>query len=190
MTINLDENALFKAAMGDVKPLKACDTRFQPAPKPSVSPRDRWQEALLDNPLTAGMLDIVPGTVPLEYRADGIQQGVLDKLRLGKYAPEAELDLRQQPVARCRELLYLFILQAQHNNLRNLLIVHGKARRDDSHANIIRSYLNRWLQQFDAVQAFCIACPMHGGSGACYVGLKKSEQARLENGERHARRGR
>ncbi|HCW48188.1 MAG TPA: DNA endonuclease SmrA, partial [Erwiniaceae bacterium] len=52
------------------------------------------------------------------------------------------------------------------------------------------SYLARWLQQFEDVQAFCIAQPQHGGSGAIYVGMRKTEKARLDNRERHAKRSR
>ncbi|MDU4095589.1 MAG: Smr/MutS family protein, partial [Pantoea sp.] len=86
--------------------------------------------------------------------------------------------------------VFAFMMEARKDNLRNLLIVHGKGREDESHANIVRSYLARWLQQFDDVQAFCIAQPQHGGSGAIYVGMRKTEQARLDNRERHAKRSR
>ena len=80
--------------------------------------------------------------------------------------------------------------EAKQQGLRNLLIVHGKGRDDKSHANIVRSYLARWLAEFQEVQAFCVALPHHGGSGACYVALKKSDAQRLENWERHAKRSR
>ncbi len=74
--------------------------------------------------------------------------------------------------------------------LRNVLIVHGKGRDDQSHANIIRSYLARWLEELPEVQAFCAALPHHGGSGACYVALRKSAQAKQETREQHAKRSR
>jgi DNA-nicking Smr family endonuclease len=78
----------------------------------------------------------------------------------------------------------------EREGLRNLIIVHGKGREAESHPNIVRSYLARWLTEFDAVQAFCPAQPHHGGSGACYVALRKSSEARLETRERHAKRSR
>jgi len=80
--------------------------------------------------------------------------------------------------------------QARQDGLRNLLIIHGKGRDDNAHANIIRSYLARWLTEFDDVQAFCVAQPRHGGNGACYVSLRKSAEAKQENWERHAKRSR
>ena len=190
MTCQHDENNLFQQAMGDVTPLKTCgSTLWLPVP-PLRPARDRQQELQLDNPLSTGLLEIVPCTTELAWQTAGLQQGVADKLYLGKYAPQATIDLRQVSVEQCRQRLYLFICRAQQENWRNLLIVHGKGRHDQSHANIVRSYLLRWLPQFESVQAFCAARPQDGGSGACYVGLRKSEQARQQNRERHAKRSR
>jgi DNA-nicking Smr family endonuclease len=115
---------------------------------------------------------------------------VIDKLRTGKYSQQASLSLLRQPVEQCRQLLFRFVHQARQDGLRNLLIIHGKGRDDNAHANIIRSYLARWLTEFDDVQAFCVAQPRHGGNGACYVSLRKSAEAKQENWERHAKRSR
>ena len=113
-----------------------------------------------------------------------------DKLRNGKYPQQASLNLIRQPVETCRQMLFSFILQAQQEGLRNVLVIHGKGRDDNSHANIIRSYVARWLTEFDDVQAYCAALPHHGGSGACYVALRKTAQAKQDNWERHAKRSR
>nr|CBX80692.1 UPF0115 protein VV1_1979 [Erwinia amylovora ATCC BAA-2158] len=184
----MNEQNLFKAAMEDVKPLKNCaDTLWLKEP---VARMPRVQDCQWDNPFTCGLLDVIPLSSPLEYKAEGIQQGVVDKLCQGKYPAGATLNLIRLPVEQCRQSLYLFLLQAANDNLRNVLIIHGKGRNEESHANIIRSYLMRWLPQFAEVQAFCSARERDGGSGACYVGLRKSESARLDNRERHAKRSR
>ena len=188
MTYNSDEHDLFRAAMDDVIPLKTRNTTTWLKPSVPKSTRTKEWEVQLDNPLTTGALDILPLDTPLEYCAEGLQPAVLDKLRRGKYPPQLQLNLLRQTVEQCRQALYLFIQQAQQDNARNLLIIHGKGRDADAHANIIRSYLMRWLPQFEEVQAFCTAHPLDGGSGACYVALRKSDQARLDNRERHARR--
>jgi len=190
MTFNSDESDLFRNAMEDVTPLKDCSSILWLKSPAAGSPRGQQWEQQLDNPLTVGHLDILPVAEPLTFRAEGIQTGVLDKLRQGKYPQQASLNLLRQPVEQCRQALYLFMRQAQQDNVRNFLIVHGKGRHDTSHANIVRSYLLRWLRQFDDVQAFCCAQPHHGGSGACYVALRKSDLARLDNRERHARHSR
>nr|WP_154324914.1 DNA endonuclease SmrA [Pantoea sp. 201603H] len=187
---DLDDKDLFRDAMGDVKPLEECaSVHWLKSPSLVVSsvktPQDQTENFLVE-----GFLDVLPLSEPLEFKAEGIQQGVLDKLRLGKYELDASLNLLRQPIKNCRQLLFTFMLQARKDNLRNLLIIHGKGRHDKSHANIIRSHLNRWLRQFDDVQTFCIAQSWHGGSGAIYVGMRKTEQARQDNRERHAKRSR
>ncbi|VAS23316.1 3-oxoadipate CoA-transferase subunit B [Klebsiella pneumoniae] len=106
--------------------------------------------------------------------------GHLDICVLGAYQVSASGDLANWSTG----------AQAQKEGLRNVLIVHGKGRDDQSHANIIRSYLARWLEELPEVQAFCAALPHHGGSGACYVALRKSAQAKQETWEQHAKRSR
>lgn len=167
--MNLDDDNIFRAAMGEVIPLKdTANTLWLKSPS-TKAPRQRQPEAEQENFLTRGYLDIVPLDTLLEYKADGIQQGVLDKLRKGGYPLDASLNLLRQPVETCRQAVFSFIQQARKDSLRNLLIIHGKGRNNESHANIVRSYLARWLKQFDDVQSFCVAQNQHGGSGACYM---------------------
>ncbi|MCZ4058449.1 DNA endonuclease SmrA [Pantoea sp. LMR881] len=188
--MNLNDDDLFRDAMGDVTPLKdTANTLWLKSPS-TKAPRQTESEAEQENFLTRGDLDIVPLNTLLEYKADGIQQGVLDKLRKGEYPLNASLNLLRQPVETCRQAVFSFIMQARKEGLRNLLIIHGKGRNDDSHANIIRSYVARWLKQFDDVQTYCVAQSYHGGSGALYVGMRKTDKARLDNRERHAKRSR
>nr|WP_318381834.1 DNA endonuclease SmrA [uncultured Enterobacter sp.] len=187
--MNLDDKSLFLDAMEDVQPLKqGADVHWHPdrnARKPQHV--DTLQ---LDNFLTTGFLEILPLGTPLHFKQEGLQNGVIEKLRLGKYPQQASLNLLRQSVEQCRQLVFSFMHQARQNNLRNLLIIHGKGREENAHANIVRSYLARWLTEFDDVQAFCAALPHHGGSGACYVALRKSAQAKQDNWERHAKRSR
>jgi DNA-nicking Smr family endonuclease len=187
--MNSDDKSLFLDAMEDVQPLKRC-TDVHWRPNRNVKTRHQVDALQLDNFLTTGFLDIVPLSEALAFQREGVQQGVFDKLRAGKYPRQASLTLLRQPVEQCRQMLFAFICQAEQDGLRNLIIIHGKGREDNAHANIIRSYLARWLTEFDAVQAFCTALPHHGGSGACYVALRKSVDAKRENWERHAKRSR
>ena len=53
---------------------------------------------------------------------------------------------------------------------------------------MVRSYVAKWLMQFDEVQAYTSAQPAHGGIGATYVMLRKSERARARNRERQQKR--
>ncbi|KNC09421.1 DNA endonuclease SmrA [Klebsiella sp. RIT-PI-d] len=187
--MNLDDKSLFLDAMEDVQPLKQCsDVKWYPNRK-SRTP-ERIDLLQLDNFLTTGFLDVIPLATPLEFRREGLQHGVLEKLRQGKYQNQASLNLLRHPVEQCRQKVFAFITQAHQDGLRNLLIVHGKGRDDNAHANIVRSYVARWLCEFEDVQAYCVASPHHGGSGACYVALRKSSEAKRDNWERHAKRSR
>ena len=85
--MNLDDKSLFLDAMEDVQPLKrATDVHWHPTRNQRAPQRiDTLQ---LDNFLTTGFLDIIPLSRPLEFRREGLQHGVLDKLRSGHSAPE------------------------------------------------------------------------------------------------------
>ncbi|HHA2045581.1 TPA: DNA endonuclease SmrA, partial [Enterobacter cloacae] len=163
--MNPDDKSLFLDAMEDVQPLKRCaDIHWQPSR--NTRARQEIDTEQLDNFLTLGFLELLPLDEPLAFQREGIQQGVMDKLRSGKYSREASLNLLRQPAERCRQMLYAFIRQAGRDGLRNLIIIHGKGREQNAHPNVIRSYLARWLTEFEEVQAFCVALPHHGGSGA------------------------
>jgi len=178
--------------MADVIPLSSAPETLYLKPQETMdkSARREAQALRQENFLSTGFLELIPCEVPLEYKGEGIQQGVLDKLSHGRYPSQASLNLLKQSVEASRQALFSFILQAEKQNLRSLLIVHGRGREEESHANIIRSYVARWLTEFDDVQAYCAALPHHGGSGACYVALRKTAQAKQDNWERHAKRSR
>ena len=184
-----DDKSLFLDAMEDVQPLKRCaDIHWQQSR--NARARQEIDAEQLDNFLTLGFLELMPLDAPLMFQRDGVQQGVFEKLRSGKYSRQASLTLLRQPAEACRQMLFAFIRQAERDGLRNLIIVHGKGREQKSHPNVVRSYLARWLTEFDEVQAFCEAKPHHGGSGACYVSLRKSDDAKRQTWEQHAKRSR
>lgn len=187
-----EDKGFFEQAMADVTPLAEGQQTLYFKPQDPIDKRARREAQALqqENFLSTGFLDLIACDIPLEYKGEGIQQGVLDKLRSGHYAPQASLNLLRRPVEACRQELFRFIMQAQQDSLRSLLIVHGRGREDRSHPNIVRSYVAKWLAQFEQVQAFCRALPRDGGEGACYVTLRKSAAAKADNFERHAKRSR
>jgi len=186
-----DDDDLFSQEMAGVQPLTNQDkvVYLKAQPKVVKGPNeDESDEA--ENILTTDFLEVIDFAQPLDYKQSGVQQGVLDKLRQGKYPLEASLNLLRKTVEQCRQELFTFVTEAQRHNVRTLLIIHGRGRDNLSHANIIRSYLAKWLKQLDQVQAFSVAVQRDGGAGACYVALKKSAQAKQENWERHAKHSR
>ncbi|HCD9304839.1 TPA: Smr/MutS family protein, partial [Enterobacter bugandensis] len=145
--MNPDDKSLFLDAMEDVQPLKRCtDIHWQQSR--NTRARQDIDTEQLDNFLTLGFLELLPLDEPLAFQREGVQQGVIDKLRSGKYSRQASLNLLRQPAERCRQMLYSFIRQASRDGLRNLIIIHGKGREQNSHPNVVRSYLARWLTEF------------------------------------------
>ncbi|WP_202884397.1 DNA endonuclease SmrA [Halomonas sp. YLGW01] len=185
----------FRRQMGDVRPLAKGKGRADVGSRPA-GPNDaqvaRRQAAEQDgeegNFLSDDFVELVGSHDPLDYRRDGIQLGVVERLRHGGYAPEAHLHLQRRPLAQCRRELFGFIRDAHAQGLRSLMVVHGRGREDDSPANILRSYLAKWLAQFEEVQAFASAPASQGGLGATLVMLRKSDQARANNRERQQKR--
>ena len=195
MTQSARDDQDFRALMGDVTPLAGGANRADPGRRrrqPSDAQLARRESAQAetgqDSFLSDDFVDLLPPFDPLEYRRDGIQSGVVDRLRHGGYAAQARLHLLRRPLAECRRTLPPFIQEAYSHDLRSVLIVHGRGREIDSPPNVLRSYLAKWLAQFEEVQAFVSAQQADGGLGATWVMLRKSERARAANRERQQKR--
>lgn len=195
MTQSAYEDQDFRAMVGDVKPLRRSTNRASPGQRrsqPTEAQLARRESAQAefsgDSFLSDDFVELLPPFDPVEFRRDGIQQGVADRLRHGGYPAQSRLHLLRRPLAECRRALPPFIHEAYAHDLRSLLIVHGRGRQIDSPANVLRSYLAKWLAQFDEVQAFVSAQQADGGLGATWVMLRKSERARADNRERQQKR--
>lgn len=195
MTQSAFEDQDFRALVGDVKPLRRGANRASPGTRRSrpteaqLARRESAQAELgQDSFLSDDFVDLLPPHDPMEFRRDGIQQGVVDRLRHGGYAAQSRLHLLRRPLAECRRMLPPFIHEAYAHDLRSVLIVHGRGHEVDSPANVLRSYLAKWLAQFEEVQAYVSAQSADGGLGATWVMLRKSERAKAENRERQQKR--
>ncbi|WP_116368742.1 DNA endonuclease SmrA [Parahaliea mediterranea] len=122
----------------------------------------------------------------LEFKRPGVQNGVYRKLCQGRYEMEARLDLHRMTVAVARREIFDFIEQCYEYGLRSVLLVHGKGERkaELARSGVLKAYVDVWLRDLDTVQAFHSAQPRHGGTGAVYILLRKSEEKKRENRER------
>lgn len=141
-----------------------------------------------DDGLTTGPIDLLHPLDPVEWKSDGVQEGVYRNLRLGKYQVDARLDLIRKSIPQCKIELISFIQECIKYDIRTVLLNHGRSKDKKAMANRQKSYLNLWLQSLPEVMAFHSAQPQHGGLGAIYVLLRKSEEKRLENWEQHQKR--
>jgi DNA-nicking Smr family endonuclease len=115
----------------------------------------------------------------LSFRRPGVQHGVFRNLRQGKYAVEARLDLHKMTADQARREVYQFVQDCLEQDVRTALIMHGKGEQREQPA-LLKSYVAHWLPQMEAVLAFHSAQKMHGGPGATYVLLRKSERKKQE----------
>lgn len=192
--MNDDDLELFRESVGDVKPLKA-DPVVESSRPVEVTPGMKMRRLAAQNeaaqPLdylsSADQITMVKPWDELSYKRDGVQHGVFKNLRLGKYAVDSRLDLHGMGVEYARRRVLDFIKECFDANIRCVLISHGRGELREQPA-LLKSCVNHWLKQMDEVLAFHSAQRFHGGFGATYVLLRKSDEKREENKERYSKR--
>lgn len=187
----MSEKDLFLEEMSGVKPLQRepRERLIRQSAEGNVELRRQAATEPLHekiNPLLDEGVDPLDAWYVLDFKRPGIQHGVHKKLRMGRYDIDARLDLHRMTVKQAREEVKQFIDEAGKLGLRTLLILHGKGQRKVEQENtaVLKGYVNHWLQQLEMVQAFHSAQPVHGGTGAVYVLLRKSADKKRENRER------
>ena len=169
------DSALFNTAMQGVKPLTS-DKLPLTKPRPLPIPKQRYlDDALVRKEMLSDHFE--PAEVEtgeeLLFIRPGLQHSVLTKLRRGQYSIEAELDLHGMIVREAREEISYFLHECQDRQIRCARIVHGKGHGSWQKQPVLKNKLNKWLQQWDEVLAFCSARPVDGGTGAVYVLIKR-----------------
>ena len=188
MTEN-DESDLFSDEMDGVAPLKKKNKVHLPARKmqtPGHLVRRLaavTEKAVDDNHLATDQVEILSSNDVLEYKKDGVQNAVYKKLRMGKCPIDARLDLHRMTVEDARKEVFRFIQDCMKYDLRTVIILHGKGDRNPDKKAVLKSYLAKWLPDLDDVMAFHSAQIHHGGTGAVYVLLRKSDNDRKDNSE-------
>ncbi len=182
-TTNDPEEQLFLQEMQGVKPLQAkerVELRKGDISQASAAARrlaaQKQPEEQDGNRLQTSEVKRVGPHDVIGYKRPGIQDGVYRKLRLGKYETEARLDLHRRTIDEARRELYRFIQECMSHDIRSVLVLPGKGDRNINDPAVLKSYLVHWLEELDEVQAYHTAQPHHGGSGAFYVLLRKSER--------------
>lgn len=94
------------------------------------------------------------------------------QLKKGTFKIEKILDLHGETTNAARILLNEFLYNAQKENLKLVLVIHGKGVLTCNDEPKIKNMVNRILQNHQTVLAFCSSTPKHGGAGAVYVLLK------------------
>jgi DNA-nicking Smr family endonuclease len=187
----MDDEDLFREAMQDVKPLLAAkpvvDNRLldKPLDKNSrVKPTEAQLRAEAPDYMTLGDVPPVEPRDFLAWRREGVQELVADRLRKGSYVPKDSLDLHGERVKKSRDMVHEFLVECHAKGHRCVRIVHGRGEKGEVKARL-KSYVNAWLTGHPLVNAFVSATREHGGTGAVFVLLKKSKEARDLTREQH-----
>lgn len=174
----------FNSAMQGVKPLThdrhVEPTQLKPKLRPTRDQATRYRRAaaaqeieqVIDG-LSSEASEIIDSNDELLFAAPGIQLRMLKRLRQGHIPWEAGLDLHGYTVDQARDELSTFIRDAARQQMRAVIVVHGKAFSQPGQPAMLKSCVNDWLRQLHQVVAFCSAQPRDGGTGAVYVLLRR-----------------
>jgi DNA-nicking Smr family endonuclease len=176
-----DKKSCFKEAMKHVKPLRP--SKKMPTIKPEKNPtyqkpqktavfnfnNPKPIQAALSNPWDTSTIQ--PDTC-LIFGEKNIQSKQFKQLKQGSIRPEARLDLHGAYLEEASDALLQFIHNAYNNNMRCVLVIHGKGGRFHG-PPVLKTHVNHWLKQLSEVLTFHSAMPRDGGHGAVYVLLKQ-----------------
>ncbi|MCR4302884.1 MAG: Smr/MutS family protein [Gallionella sp.] len=169
--------ALFRAAIGEVKPL-AEQNRITPKPAPrkpllrSPIPPPAIPDTWSDGCPARSFSDSADGDAPDEFLGNGLSRMALRKLRRGSQPVQDRLDLHGLHTGTARKLLQEFLHEAAQRNLRCVLVIHGKGINSPGGEAVLRKLTRHWLTRHPGVMGYCDAPPKEGGSGAVMILLK------------------
>jgi DNA-nicking Smr family endonuclease len=125
-------------------------------------------------PLTSTFLD-----TPFEsrhYEPQPLEPKVFKKLQKGQFEIEGTLDLHGHTVDQAYGRFQNFINRSFTMHKRCVLIVTGKAQNAPDLSKTIKHNVKKWLEQSEIkikILSYTEARPIHGGSGAFYVLLRR-----------------
>ncbi|MDZ4137208.1 MAG: Smr/MutS family protein [Paracoccaceae bacterium] len=182
-----EEEALWQAVARTAQPMHAPVFRRKietdPAPAPDLPPKAPPHPRLpafrlgekAGNPRSGTANQ--PSAAPLQMDAKAFA-----RMTRGKLTPEGRIDLHGMTLAEAHPELIHFVLKAQTQGLRLVLIITGKGKQGVDHgpipqrAGVLRHQVPHWLRQTPlapAILQVTEAHLRHGGSGAFYVYLRR-----------------
>jgi DNA-nicking Smr family endonuclease len=173
-----DDAGLWRRAMRDVAPLRARSVdldRGRPA-RLAVAP-----PAVPAAPPTGSFASVAapppkpPPLPPLDHAA-GVDRATAERLKRGRYAVEAHLDLHGLTQAEAHRALSGFVAGSRRSGRRCVLVITGHGRIS---GGVLKQAVPRWLGEPELrphILAIAPAQPRAGGSGALYVLLRRLPQ--------------
>lgn len=167
-----DPAALFRAAVGEVAPLRRPAPEPPAAARPRPLPRRREPEAAGASPRIADHPDaaLLRGDASA-FRRERVSARDWQRLRRGQFSAQDELDLHGANALQAETLLARFLGQSTGAGLGCVRIIHGKGGGDG--VPVLKNLVDRALRQRGEVLAFHSAPPSQGGTGAVLVLLAR-----------------
>lgn len=103
------------------------------------------------------------------YRRAGVGLDVLKKLQRGDWQIESSCDLHDLRVDEARGVLAGDIQKGLQQGQRCIRVIHGQGFGSKGGAPVLKTKVQSWLVQMEAVTAFVQAKPEYGGAGALVV---------------------
>ncbi|MET0719198.1 MAG: Smr/MutS family protein, partial [Pseudoxanthomonas sp.] len=128
-----DDAALFREAIGPVKPLpESSPPPGKPKPRPSARMAERdEQDARSEFQRGLDDLSALAAGDTLSYRRDSVPPAVFQRLKRGRFSAQDELDLHGATALQAESMLRRFIADAHDHDFGCVRIIHGKGQRDD-----------------------------------------------------------
>ncbi|MBX3688098.1 Smr/MutS family protein [Dokdonella sp.] len=176
MNADDDDARLFRAAIGRVRELPACEAAPRPSqPEPAAEQfrRDeaRVKDELLNHAFEAGAVELGEEISHLKL---GQPARLLQQLRRGRFSVQAEIDLHEMSVAVARSAISQFLDDCRRHHELCVRIVHGKGLRSSARGPVIKQLTDSLLRRRADVLAFTSARPAQGGTGAVIVLLQRA----------------
>ena len=177
----LGENELWQEFIANITPLKARNRQVNISAtgnsleiKTSLtlnagnltSPHEKTKAAYFDNPV-------------LSHGAGaGLDSQSARKMRRGKVAIQARLDLHGMIQTEAHKFLLRFLERSYISGKKTVLVITGKGLSQNGEIGVLRQVVPRWLNEqpmLSWIRGFGHAAPTDGGVGALYVLLRKKQ---------------
>lgn len=170
-----EDAALFREAIGTVRPLADDARSTERAPPPPPRPVQHLaDEARVLDELRHLPLDalVVESGAALSYLRDGHDPRLLKRLKSGAIAVQDEIDLHSLRLDAAQRILRAFLAEAAVHGLTCLRVIHGKGLRSEQ-GPVLKAMVDRSLRLNNDILAFCSARAGDGGTGATLVLLRR-----------------
>lgn len=177
-----EEAAMFLEAVGEVERVSKGPKLAPPKAPPDVKslniPNEEAESLARLAELVSGEgeFDLADSDEFIEGAVQGLDRGVLRKLKAGDFAVRAHLDLHGLVKAEAKEALVQFITKARLDGHRCVLVVTGRGLHSKDQIPVLKESAQEWLSRGrlqKQVLAFCTARPLDGGAVALYVLLRR-----------------